>query len=58
MRVLFALLDHVYRYPSTYSSPNTHLIGRGRSIVDGGLAVFRIAALAGLAKVWVISPDQ
>jgi hypothetical protein len=34
---LFAQLDHVYRYPSTYSSPNTHLIGEAAALFVGGL---------------------
>jgi hypothetical protein len=34
---LFEQLDHVYRYPSTYSSPNTHLIGEAAALFLGGL---------------------
>ena len=26
-RSLFAQIDHIFRYPSVYTSPNTHLIG-------------------------------
>ncbi len=36
-RSLFAQLDHVYRYPSVYSSPNTHLIGEAASLFIGGV---------------------
>ena len=34
---LFSQLDHVYRYPSVYSSPNTHLIGEATALFFGGL---------------------
>lgn len=34
---LVAQLDHVYRYPSVYSSPNTHLIGEAAALFMGGL---------------------
>src|SRR5262249_37460013 len=34
---LFAQLDHVYRYPSTYSSPNTHLIGEATALFVAGI---------------------
>src|SRR5437879_10996711 len=34
---LFAQLDHVYRYPSVYTSPNTHLIGEAAALFIGGL---------------------
>jgi hypothetical protein len=34
---VFAQLDHVYRYPSLYSSPNTHLIGEATALFVGGL---------------------
>jgi hypothetical protein len=37
MKSLFALLDQVYRYPSIYSSPNTHLIGEAAALLMGGL---------------------
>ncbi len=36
-RSLFAQLDHVYRYPSVYTSPNTHLIGEATALFIGGL---------------------
>jgi len=36
-RSLFAQLDHVYRYPSVYTSPNTHLIGEAGALFIGGL---------------------
>ena len=34
---LVAQLDHVYRYPSVYSSPNTHLIGEAAALFMGGI---------------------
>jgi hypothetical protein len=36
-RSLFAQLDHVYRYPSVYTSPNTHLIGEATSLFVAGV---------------------
>ena len=36
-RSLFAQLDHVYRYPSVYTSPNTHLTGEAGALFIGGL---------------------
>ena len=36
-RSLFAQLDHVYRYPSVYTSPNTHLIGEAVSLFIAGV---------------------
>ncbi len=39
-RSLFAQLEHVYRYTSVFSSPNTHLIGEAAALFIGGL-VFR-----------------
>ena len=35
-RSLFAQLDYVQRYPSVYSSPNTHLIGEATSLFIAG----------------------
>jgi Heparinase II/III-like protein/Heparinase II/III N-terminus len=37
---LFAQLEHVHRYTSQFSSPNTHLIGEAAALFIGGL-VFR-----------------
>jgi len=37
---LFAQLDHVHRYTSLYSSPNTHLVGEATALFIAGL-VFR-----------------
>lgn len=37
MQSLFCQLDHVYRYPSVYSSPNTHLTGEAAALFIGGL---------------------
>src|SRR5882672_9526820 len=37
LKSLFAQLDHVSRYPSVYSSPNTHLIGEAAALFIGGL---------------------
>ncbi|MBI3895002.1 MAG: alginate lyase family protein [Acidobacteria bacterium] len=34
---LLAQLDHVHRYPSVFSSPNTHLIGEATALFIGGL---------------------
>jgi len=34
---LFAQLEHIYRYPSVYSSPNTHLIGEAAALFIAGL---------------------
>ncbi len=39
-RSLFAQLEHVYRYPSLFSSPNTHLLGEAAALFIAGL-VFR-----------------
>jgi hypothetical protein len=36
-RSLFAQLDHIHRYPSTYTSPNTHLIGEAAALFIGGV---------------------
>ncbi|MFP3940771.1 MAG: heparinase II/III family protein, partial [Thermoanaerobaculia bacterium] len=36
-RSLVAQLEHVRRYPSVYSSPNTHLLGEGASLFAGGV---------------------
>ena len=35
-RSMFAQLRHVYRYPSVYSSPNTHLIGEATALFIAG----------------------
>jgi hypothetical protein len=40
MKALFAQLDQVDRYPSTYTSPNTHLIGEAAALFVAG-AVFQ-----------------
>lgn len=34
---LLAQLDHVHRYPSVFSSPNTHLLGEATALFIGGL---------------------
>jgi Heparinase II/III-like protein/Heparinase II/III N-terminus len=34
---LYAHFSHIHRYPSTYSSPNTHLIGEAAALYAGGL---------------------
>lgn len=34
---LFGQIDHIYRYPSIYSSPNTHLIGEAAALFIAGL---------------------
>jgi len=34
---LFRQLDHVHRYPSVYSSPNTHLLGEATALFIAGL---------------------
>ena len=34
---LFAQLDHVYRYPSIYTSPNTHLTGEALALFIAGI---------------------
>jgi hypothetical protein len=36
LRSLFAHLTHVHRFPSTYSSPNTHLAGEALALYVGG----------------------
>jgi hypothetical protein len=36
IRSLLAQLRHVYRYPSTYSSPNTHMIGEAAVLFIAG----------------------
>jgi hypothetical protein len=33
---LYAHFAHIHRYPSTYSSPNTHLIGEAAALYAGG----------------------
>lgn len=37
VRSLFAQLDHIYRYPSVYTSPNTHLIGEAAALFIAGV---------------------
>src|SRR5262249_24362119 len=37
LRSLLAPLDHVHRYPSFSSSPNTHLLGEATALYVGGL---------------------
>ncbi|MBI2821392.1 MAG: alginate lyase family protein [Acidobacteria bacterium] len=37
---LFAQLDHIYRFPSTFTSPNTHLIGEATALFVAG-SLFR-----------------
>lgn len=37
MRSLFAQFDQIYRYPSVYSSPNTHLIGEAAALFIAGV---------------------
>ena len=37
VKSLFAQLDQIYRYPSVYSSPNTHLIGEAAALFIAGL---------------------
>jgi hypothetical protein len=37
LKSLFAQLDQVYRYPSVYSSPNTHLIGEAAALFIAGV---------------------
>jgi len=34
---LYAHFSHIHRYPSTYSSPNTHLIGEAAVLYAGGV---------------------
>ena len=34
---LLAQLDHISRYPSVFSSPNTHLLGEATALLIGGL---------------------
>jgi hypothetical protein len=34
---IFSQLDHIHRYPSVYTSPNTHLIGEATALFIGGL---------------------
>jgi len=36
MPTLFAHFAHIYRYPSVYSSPNTHLLGEAAALYAGG----------------------
>jgi hypothetical protein len=45
-RSLFAQLDHVYRYPSTYSSPNTHLIGEATALFIAGTVFLELPQAA------------
>jgi hypothetical protein len=37
LRSLFAQLDQIFRYPSTYTSPNTHLIGEAAALFIAGV---------------------
>src|ERR1041385_1681028 len=37
---LFVQIDHVCRYPSVYSSPNTHVVGEAVALLMAGI-VFR-----------------
>jgi hypothetical protein len=37
LRSLFSHFAHIHRYPSTYSSPNTHLSGEALALYVGGL---------------------
>ena len=46
----FAQLDHVARYPSVWSSPNTHLLGEATALYVGGLPVPRRPPRAALAR--------
>jgi hypothetical protein len=41
---LFEQLDHVYRYPSIYSSPNTHLIGEASALFIAGVVFAEVPA--------------
>jgi len=43
---LFAQLDHVHRYPSVYTSPNTHVIGEATALFIAG-CLFRELPQAG-----------
>ncbi len=36
LKVLFAHFAHILRYPSSYSSPNTHLLGEALALCIGG----------------------
>jgi hypothetical protein len=46
-RSLFAQLDHVYRYPSLYTSPNTHLIGEATALFIAGILFPELPRAAG-----------
>jgi hypothetical protein len=37
VKSLLAQIDHIYRYPSTYTSPNTHLIGEAAALWIAGV---------------------
>jgi hypothetical protein len=43
---LFSQLEHIHRYPSTYSSPNTHLIGEAAALFMGGLLFSEVPGAA------------
>ena len=45
---LLAQLEHVYRYPSIISSPNTHVVGEAAALFIGGL----IFAECNRARAW------
>ena len=50
-RSLFAQLDHVYRYPSIFSSPNTHLIGEATALFIGGVVFSDLKRAAAWQKL-------
>jgi hypothetical protein len=50
-RSLFAQLDHVYRYPSVFSSPNTHLIGEATALFIGGVVFSELKRAAAWQKL-------
>jgi len=51
-RSLLAQLRHVYRYPSTYSSPNTHLLGEAAVLFIAGSVFKGIFGAGKEAEKW------
>lgn len=47
LKSLFAQLAHIYRYPSCFSSPNTHLLGEATALFLGGIVFQDLAPARG-----------
>ncbi|MBI2571203.1 MAG: alginate lyase family protein [Candidatus Schekmanbacteria bacterium] len=51
---LFSQLDHVYRYPSVYFSPNTHVLGEGAALLMAGVLFDSLDS----SEAWRITGEQ